>query len=168
MLRNTKHEHFAQLVAKGEKAGPAYVAAGYSVNGADQSAARLLRDAEVCSRIAQLREAVEKPSRERAIEKAAVDKAWVLHELIEVVKMAKSAEPVRDNEGNPIGEYKQNLNAANKALELIGKEQGMFVDRKEIRTGALDDVSTAELEALDAAYTAIYAARKTAATPDAR
>jgi phage terminase small subunit len=157
VLRNSKHEHFAHLVAKGEKAGPAYVAAGYSKQGADQSAARLLRDAKVCSRIAQLREAIEKPARERAIEKAAVDKTWVLHQLIEVVKMAKAAEPVRDNDGNPTGEYRQNLAAANKALELIGKEHGMFIDRKIVATGPLDSLPTDELKQLQDALIALQA-----------
>ena len=139
VLRNAKHEHFAQLIAKGATTPPkAYVIAGYSDKGAAQSANRLLRDAEVSARIEELREAIEKPSRERAIEKAAVDKAWVLSQLVEVVQMAKQAEPVRDAEGAATGEYKQNLAAANKALELVGKELGMFVDRKEVRTGELD------------------------------
>lgn len=110
-----------------------------------------------------MRKSVEEPARERAIEKAAVDKAWVLQQLIEIVSMAKQAEPVRDAEGNPIGEYKQNLAAANKSLELLGKELGMFVDRSEVRTGKLDDVPMAELEAVDAAIDAIRRARTAAA-----
>lgn len=164
ILKNAKHEHFAQLVAGGKSPPVAYVTAGYSDGGAVQSANRLLKNADVVLRIAQLRKAVEEPSRERAIEKAAVDKAWVLSELIEVVKMAKQAEPVRDAEGNPIGEYKQNLAAANKSLELLGKELGMFIDRSEVRSGRLDDVPIAELEAVDQAIDAIRRARATAAT----
>lgn len=149
LLTNRRHEHFAQLVAKGEKPGRAYVTAGYSEAGADQSAARLLRKAEVCSRVAELREAVEKPSRERAIEKAAVDKAWVLSNLVKVVSMGMATEPIRDDEGNETGELKAtNLPAANKALELVGKELGMFVDRKEVRTGALDAIPHDDLKRL--------------------
>ena len=147
-LRNHKHEHFAQLVAKGEKPPRAYVAAGYSEAGAAQSAGRLLKDAQVCARIEQLRKAVEEPARERAIEKAAVNKAWVLHNLTKIVSMGMQAEPVTDEEGQPVGEYRQNLAAANKALELVGKELGMFVERKEIRTGALDDLDHEELKRL--------------------
>lgn len=147
VLRNAKHEHFAQLIAKGGTTPPkAYVIAGYSDKGAAQSANRLLKDADVVRRVEELREAIEKPSRERAIEKAAVDKAWVLSQLVEVVQMAKQAEPVRDTEGNPTGEYKQNLAAANKALELVGKEIGMFVDRKEVRTGELDGLPHDDLK----------------------
>ena len=145
VLTNARHEHFAQLVAGGKTPPAAYVLAGYSEAGAAQSANRLLKNADVLLRVEELRKSVEEPARERAIEKAAVDKAWVLSELIEVVKMAKAAEPVLDNDGNPIGEYKQNLGAANKALELVGKELGMFVDRKEIRTGALEEADTETL-----------------------
>lgn len=148
-LRNARHEHFAQLMAKDAMSPPkAYIAVGYSEAGAHQSANRLLRDAEVCSRIAQLRAVIEGPARERAIEKTALDKAWVLAQLVENVKMAKKAEPVRDGEGNETGEYRQNLPAANKALELLGKELGMFIDRKEVRTGELDSLDSDELKQL--------------------
>lgn len=151
MLKNAKHEHFALLVAGGKTPPKAYVIAGYSKNGAQQSANRLLRDAVIADRIDELRKSVEEPSRERAIEKAAVDKAWVLSELVEIVSMAKAADPVLDNEGNPTGEYKQNLAAANRALELVGKELGMFIERKEVRTGELDDIPHEEKKAaLDA------------------
>lgn len=148
VLRNKRHEHFAHLVAKGENPTRAYVAAGYSEQGAAQSANRLLKDAEVCSRIAHLREAIEKPTRERAIEKAAVDKAWVLHNLTKIVSMGMAAEPVLDRDGNPVGEFRNNLAAANKALELVGKELGMFIDRKEIRTGELDGLGHDDLKQL--------------------
>lgn len=96
-------------------------------------ASQLLADGKVSVRVAELREKVT----EKAVKKLEISKEWVLEQLVENVKMAKQAEPVCDEEGKPIGEYKQNLAAGNKALELIGKELGMFVDRKEIRTGAL-------------------------------
>lgn len=87
----------------------------------------------------------------KATKRLAISKEWVLEQLCENVAMAKAAEPVLDHEGQPTGEYKQNLAAANKALELVGKELGMFVDKKEIRTGAIDDIPHAEkLSALDA------------------
>ena len=135
------------LVANGKTPPQAYVIVGYSERGAAQSANRLLKDAEVLLRVEEFRKAVEEPSRERAIEKAAVDKAWVLTELIEVVDMAKQAIPVLDRKGVPTGEYQQNLTAANRALELVGKELGMFVDRREVRTGALDDIPHDEKKA---------------------
>lgn len=136
ILANVKHENFAHLVAKGGNPTEAYVQAGYSKNGAKQSASRLLTHADVSARIEQIRANISALS----AEKAGVDKAWVLEQLVDNVKIAKAAEPVLDHEGNPTGEYKANIAAANRALELIGKEFGMFVDRKEIRTGDLDDI----------------------------
>lgn len=150
VLKNAKHEHFAHLVAKGKEPTAAYVSAGYSNKGAQQSANRLLKVAVVQIRIEELRQAIEKPAREAAIEKAALEKSWVIQQLMENVSMAKSAEPVLDHEGKPTGEYKQNLAAANRALELLGKELGMFVDRKEVRTGGLlDDMPHDELKKLE-------------------
>jgi hypothetical protein len=42
------------------------------------------------------------------------------------------AEAHRDGNGKPIGEYSYNGAVANRALELLGKELGMFIDRKEV------------------------------------
>ena len=47
----------------------------------------------------------------------------------------------------PTGEYRYEGSVANRALELLGKEQGMFVDRKEIgKPGAFDALDDEELE----------------------
>lgn len=56
-LKNAKHEHFAQLVSNGESLTRTYVLAGYSENGAVQSAHRLLTNAQVCSRVELVRKA---------------------------------------------------------------------------------------------------------------
>jgi hypothetical protein len=61
------------------------------------------------------------------------------------VERAMQAEPVVDAEGVPTGQYVYNGNVANKALELLGKEQGMFIDRKEIGAGAFDHLDDDEL-----------------------
>ena len=53
-LANSKHEHFAQAIAKGVSASKAYVSAGYSPKGAKQSAARMRTNADLCSRIREL------------------------------------------------------------------------------------------------------------------
>lgn len=169
MLKNAKHEHFAQLVSNGENLTRAYVLAGYSENGAVQSARRLLTNAQICERIAHLRAIKEQEhaaSVKQVVKDAAIDKAWVMSQLVENVRMAKQAEPVLDQEGNPVGEYKQNINAANKALELLGKEIGMFVDRKEVRSGPLDGMAPEDLKALEDALNRILG-RDGAAEPAA-
>jgi len=68
---------------------------------------------------------------ERAVERVALTKQWVMQRLQDNVEMAMTAKPVLDREGKPTGEYRYEANAANRALELIGKELGMFSDRVE-------------------------------------
>lgn len=150
-LKNAKHEHFARLVSTTETPARAYVLAGFSEKGARPSANRLLRNADVCSRVEHLRSIKEQQHAKTVtavVERAGLSKEWVIEQLMENVRMAKAAEPVVDSEGNPTGEYKQNINAANKALELLGKEVGMFIDRKEIRTGELDGLAHDDLKQL--------------------
>lgn len=144
ILKNARHEHFAHLVAKGEKPTEAYIQAGFSPKAAYTCAARLLKKAQICSRVAEIQANISKV----AEEKTGISKAWVLEQLVEIVHLGKAVEPVRGENGEVTGELSvANLSAANKALELIGKEHGMFIDRKEIRTGALDDVPHDEKKA---------------------
>ena len=127
LLTNTKHEQFAHLVTKGESPARAYVLCGYSEHGALQSGNRLLRKADVAARVEELRTAVS----ERQIEKITVDQSWVIAMLTENVKRAMQVEPVRDREGNPTGQYTYQGGVANKALELLGKQFGMFQPKPE-------------------------------------
>jgi hypothetical protein len=90
-------------------------------------------------------DALRLPILEKVVEKIAVDKAWVLGKLVNIVDMGMQAEPVVDNEGANTGEYKQNLAAANKALELVGKEIGMFVERKEVKLTTIQQLADADL-----------------------
>ena len=96
-LTNPKHEHFAQLVAAGQSPTKAYALAGYSEKGAAHSANRLLKDSKVSARVSGLREAVA----ERAVEKAALDRAWVLAQLRENVERAMQAKAPTDENGRP-------------------------------------------------------------------
>lgn len=149
-LDNAKHEHFCQLVTNGESATQAYVLAGYSEKGAGPSSGRLVKNALICSRIAYLRACKEQQHAESVkatIEKAGLSKEWIITQLMENVAMAKAAEPVLDHEGNPTGEYKQNLGAANKALELLGSEIGMFIKKAEVgKPGEFADLNDDELD----------------------
>jgi phage terminase small subunit len=56
VLKNARHERFAQNKAKGMSTGPAYTAAGYKATGhsAEVAGGRLLRNVEVKARIAEL------------------------------------------------------------------------------------------------------------------
>jgi phage terminase small subunit len=64
------------------------------------------------------------------------------------------AEPVTDREGKPTGVYTFNAGGALRALELLGKQRGMFVDRKEVRSGPLEEVTDDRLRELLARYAA--------------
>ena len=105
-LDNSRHEKFAQGLAQGMSAAEAYTAAGY--NGDRTAASRLSTNVNVQSRVSELKE--------RAAASVSLTKEWVLERLIANVKA---------------GQQNADLSPANKALELLGKELGMFVDRSE-------------------------------------
>lgn len=129
-LTNPRHEHFAQLIAAGETPTKAYTLAGYSEKGAHASAFRLQQNATTRARVEELTLAAS----ERACEKAALDRVWVLDKLKTNVLRAMQEEQVMGRDGKPTGEYTFQGNVANRALELIGKELGMFVDRVKTET----------------------------------
>lgn len=129
-LENVRHEKFARLVAAGEPASKAYVDAGYAAStdrSAESAGSRLLSNVEVAARIAEIRAELE-----QAAQKAAtVTKEWIVEKLRENALRAMQAQPVTDSKGNPTGEYTYQGSVANRALELLGKEIGMFVERTE-------------------------------------
>lgn len=55
VLSNPRHEQFVQGLLQGLSATRAYVQAGFSEKGAGQSAARLLKNADICSRLMEVR-----------------------------------------------------------------------------------------------------------------
>ena len=121
-----QQEKFCQCIVSGMNQSDAY-RSSYNVRpntkpeSVNVSGSQMMADPKISQRVAELRKPV--------VEAIQLTREWVLKELIENVKMAKSAIPVRTTDGET-GEYKQELPAANKALELLGKELGMFVERK--------------------------------------
>jgi hypothetical protein len=141
-------EKFAQAVAAGKSLTDAYklvrpeaTAKPASLN---RMAMRFGNEEWVQKRVAEIKA----DAARIATEQTGIDKAWVVTRLKTVVERCLQAEPVLDREGTPTGEYTFAHAGANKALELLGKEIGMFVDRKEVRTGSLDNISDAELTRL--------------------
>lgn len=89
VLKNAKHERFAQGISEGMSGAEAYVWAGYDSNAkaAAVSATRLLKDAKISGRIADLlkrREDIEIRATERAVEKLAISKERILSELAKI------------------------------------------------------------------------------------
>ena len=126
------------FVSNGGQAGKAYLLAGYSANGADQSAHALLRNPQIQAEIASIRNDVE-------IE-ATVDRSFVVANLRENVARAMQAVPVLDRDGNETGEYKYQGSVANRSLELLGKTLGMFVEVLDVHTTFHDSVAALEAE----------------------
>lgn len=140
-ITNNQHEKFAQALVKGKSHGEAYLAAGYKAKNASVASAaatRLLKKVNIQARVAELQT--------KAEERAVVDRAWVLKRLVENVDRAMTVIAVTTKDGQT-GEYKYEGSVANRALELLGKELGMFVDRKEVGgPGDFERMSDAELD----------------------
>jgi terminase small subunit-like protein len=141
-LNNPKHERFAQELAKGKSASQAYVDAGYSKN--DGNAIRLKGNERVQARVKELQERVA----EKVVAKTALSKEWVLEKLPENLERALQQRRARNDDGEEVGDFTYQGNVANRALELIGKEIGMFIDRKEVgKPGDFAGMTDDELDA---------------------
>ena len=121
-LKDPRHERFAQSIAAGTPGAEAYVGAGYADNKQARSAAsRLGKNKFVARRIVELNKAVTT----RAQRIAVMDKAKVLEEL-----QISMLEARKDKQHS----------ASVRALELLGKEQKMFVDRKDVTMHSIEDI----------------------------
>lgn len=135
-LPNARQEKFTQLVASGKSPTESYISAGFSPNGAAQSAQNLLKKTYIQERILSLRG----PIVAAAVDRCAISKAWVLEGLRKNYERAMQQEAVLDREGNETGEFTYAGTVANRALELMGKELGMFIDRKDVTVRSLEDI----------------------------
>jgi phage terminase small subunit len=128
MLKNARHEAFAQAVARGLPASRAYVEAGYKAN--DGNACRLTRNERIVARVADLK-AVIQNMRSLSNHRVVLNAEWVIEQLIAVVIDAKA----RDRPDSA---------GANKALHLLGLHLGMFVEHKETgKPGEFDGLTVA-------------------------
>jgi len=129
-LTNPRHERFAQELAKGKTASEAYVTAGYKESRANASTLR--QNQNILDRVSELlkeHESIHAQATADAVKSVGLTKQWVIETLMDNVAKAMQAKAATNDEGQPIGEYQYQGNVANKALELLGKELGMFVDR---------------------------------------
>lgn len=106
-LGNPRHEQFRELIAAGHTPARPYIVAGYSEKTAYTSGLRLLKMPAVRARVIELQHNVA----QAAVERAAVDRDWVLPGLRKIAENGSSE------------------SARVRALELVGKELGMFKDR---------------------------------------
>ena len=137
-------ETYAQALAARKSQVAAYAEAGYATSRSGPSA--LAKDPRIVARVDEImreRETVASRGMLTAIVETGISKGYVLQRLQENVERAMTIIAVRDEEGQPTGEYRYDGAVANRALELLGKELGMFVDRQEI--------SITDLRSMDAA-----------------
>jgi len=130
ILENARHERFAQEVASGRSQSDAYESAGFrsaTPAATKANASRLMSRPEVRERVAELQVA---QGRQSEIKRG---------DMIDMLL----ADRARAHANRQIA-------AAVRAAELIGKMLGMFVDRREVRTGPLDELEYDELAALRA------------------
>lgn len=120
---NEKQARFAEEYAVDLNATQAAIRAGYSPETARQQGSRLLTNAYIRARVEELRKELAEASR--------IDALWIRERLRENVDRAMQLEEVQ-REGKPTGEYVYQGNVANKALELLGKDRGMFVEKHEV------------------------------------
>lgn len=137
-LLNPKYEKFAQMLAAGKPVSEAFTEAGYATGTSRQlhKRANTLRnkphvkariDELVAERLADMHE-----ENVQVREKVALSKEYVLTRLMENVERAMQAVPVLNSKGVPTGEYRYEGTVANKALELLGREMGMFIQKAEV------------------------------------
>ncbi len=124
MSLTDRQSRFVQEYLLDLNATQAAARAGYSVKTANEQGARLLANVSVAQAVRQAQAA-------RA-ERTQLTQDWVLERLRETVERCMQAEPVKDSEGGSTGLYKFNAAGANKALELIGKHLGMFIEKHEV------------------------------------
>lgn len=133
-LKNLRQETFCQEWVKDHNDARAYQAAGYkcgTYNAQHVGAHNLLKTTKIKARILELDrpklEKIKKASEVAAIERL-IDRAWVVNTLVQNVDRSMQAEAVYDKDGNPTGVYRYEGGVANRGLELIGKNLGMFTD----------------------------------------
>jgi phage terminase small subunit len=124
-LSNPRHELFVKAVVGGASPAEAYISAGFSATGAAGAARRLLQKVAVETRLKDLQTEADRST----LERISLSREWVLEGLKTVAKRCMEPEPVRDSKGREIGFYTFQAAGANRALELLGKELGMFRDK---------------------------------------
>ncbi len=126
VLRNARHERFAQNKAKGMSIGPAYTAAGYKATGhsAEVSGARLLKNVEVQARIAELQN--------RAAEKTG-------YTIVKATEELEAARQLAATEKNPAAMVsaimgKAKVNGLLLHKHLVGMKRIEDMNENELRT----------------------------------
>ena len=146
-LPNPRWEVSACELAAGRKRPDAYLTAGYQCKQRKQAATRagtLFRaKPEIQARVLELQKELHASS----VRQAGLDRTHVLEGLMDNHQRAMVTKAVMDRDGKPTGEYVYNGSVANRSLELMGKELGMFADTLKIGTldGEIENMSVEQI-----------------------
>jgi phage terminase small subunit len=99
------------------------IRAGYKPRRAKETGYKLTHNSALKGLIQQKLTAREK--------KTGIDAEFVLTSLKSIANKCMQLEPVLDKDGNNIGEYRFNSTGSIRALELLGKNLGLFTERIE-------------------------------------
>lgn len=141
-LANGRQEKAAELRSKGATQRDAYEQAGFTYSTA--AASNFFKRPTIAARVRELMQAQEARKAkvaQKAADSAGVSREWVIERLKYVAEVAIRGAPVRDKktgapaldeQGKQIFDGKMQLNAATRALQLLGIDIGMFVQRHEV------------------------------------
>lgn len=157
-LANAKHEAFARAIVEGKAGREAYAAAGYTAKAAaaDTNASRLLKNAQVSARVAELkaaaaqgsvmaaREVLEELSKIGRADMADFVRAFALGDPVAAVDALSpdqtaalgevTVEQFMDGAGDAAREVRRikfKLTAKTPALELLGKHHKLYTEKHE-------------------------------------
>lgn len=116
-----KQERFVQEYLIDSNATQAAIRAGYSERTAQQIGSEILLKPVIAAEI--------QARRAKVADKLDISATWILAKLRTNALRALQEEPVYDKDGNETGVFQYAGNVANKALELLGKNAGMFTDK---------------------------------------
>jgi len=109
-LKNSRHERFCHEYIKDGNATQAYLRVGYSKNGARQSAQRLLTNADIQERIAELQH--------KSNEKCIIERDWIIQKLKRAVEYG--AQEIESGGSFKLMDYKAITDAAKELSKLNG------------------------------------------------
>lgn len=141
MLRNIRHERFAQGIAQGNTVTDAYIQAGYKARGrsAEVAGSRLLRNVEVQQRLAELAAKLAKP--------AIADADEIQQFLTTVMRGADQAgEDLTEDHVTKDGDVvpaRISWRDRIKAAELLARARGVFITAGADADGELDAIARA-------------------------
>lgn len=169
-LRSCRQEAFADLVASGMQPAEAVTAAGYRTEKPKVRAQQLLARADLLARVEELRtetpakvldgnegrEDLDPQDTDNALEELlrsgngrAVDREWIIECLVENIERSLGLKPLRDRSGRNVGSYSHQGSVANKALELLGRQLGLFGEKRDGKGGGVDELSDEDLDELE-------------------